>query len=67
MSHKDLQIELRGDIAIVRLTRGSKRNALSDGLILAIRDAFDRLPRRYAPQCSTARARTSAPGSTSAN
>jgi (methylthio)acryloyl-CoA hydratase len=44
MTHKDLQIELRDDVAIVRLTRGAKRNALSDGLILAIRDAFDKLP-----------------------
>ena len=44
MTHKDLQIELRDDVAIVRLTRGNKRNALSDALILAVRDAFDKLP-----------------------
>ena len=44
MTHKDLQIELRDNVAIVRLTRGAKRNALSDGLILAIRDAFDKMP-----------------------
>ncbi|MFV0681231.1 crotonase/enoyl-CoA hydratase family protein [Ottowia sp.] len=39
----DLSVELTGqnkDIAVVRLTRPAKRNALSDGLILAIRDAF---------------------------
>ena len=44
---KDIQIDIRGDeqqIAVIRLTRGTKRNALSDSLILAIRDAFDALP-----------------------
>ncbi|MEJ8848878.1 crotonase/enoyl-CoA hydratase family protein [Variovorax rhizosphaerae] len=44
MNHPDLHIELRDNIAIIRLTRGAKRNALSDGLILALRDAFDNLP-----------------------
>ena len=44
MTNEDLQIELRDTVAIVRLNRGSKRNALSDGLILAVRDAFDKLP-----------------------
>ena len=44
MTHKDLQIELRDEVAIIRLTRASKRNALSDKLILAVRDAFDQLP-----------------------
>lgn len=44
MTHPDLSIDLQGDIAIVRLTRGAKRNALSDGLILALRDAFEGLP-----------------------
>ena len=44
MTNDDLQIELRDTVAIVRLNRGSKRNALSDGLILAVRDAFDKLP-----------------------
>jgi enoyl-CoA hydratase/carnithine racemase len=29
---------------VVRLTRGAKRNALSDSLVLAIRDAFQNLP-----------------------
>ena len=44
---KDLSVEITGkqkEIAVVRLTRAKKRNALSDGLILAIRDAFQNLP-----------------------
>lgn len=47
MTHPDLQVELCGDqqqIALLRLTRGAKRNALNDGLILAIRNAFENLP-----------------------
>jgi enoyl-CoA hydratase/carnithine racemase len=44
MTHTDLHLELRGDIAIVRLTRAAKRNALSDGLILALRNTFESLP-----------------------
>lgn len=47
MKSKDLHVEYVGDqkeVAVVRLTRGSKRNALSDGLILAVRDAFEALP-----------------------
>lgn len=44
MNPQDLQIEHRGDVAVVRLNRGAKRNALSDGLIQAIRDAFQNLP-----------------------
>jgi enoyl-CoA hydratase/carnithine racemase len=44
MTSSDLHIELRDDVAIIRLTRGAKRNALSDGLILALRDAFQNLP-----------------------
>ena len=44
---KDLSVEITGskhEIAVVRLTRSAKRNALSDGLILALRDAFQNLP-----------------------
>ncbi len=44
----DLNVRLHGDqqqVAIVTLTRPAKRNALNDGLILAIRDAFQNLPR----------------------
>ena len=43
----DLHLDIRGDdqeVAVIRLTRPAKRNALNDGLILAIRDTFDRLP-----------------------
>jgi enoyl-CoA hydratase/carnithine racemase len=44
MNPPDLHIEIRGAVALIRLTRPAKRNALSDGLILAIRDAFEALP-----------------------
>lgn len=44
---KDLSLEIRGEekeIALIRLTRGAKRNALSDGLMMAIRETFQNLP-----------------------
>ncbi|TWO72560.1 crotonase/enoyl-CoA hydratase family protein [Caenimonas sedimenti] len=41
---QDLLIEIRGPIAIIRLSRPAKRNALSDSLVLEIRDAFQSLP-----------------------
>lgn len=41
---KDIQLEIDGDVAIVRLNRPAKRNALSDGLVLAVRDTFQKLP-----------------------
>jgi len=44
MTSSDLQIDVRDDVAIVRLARPAKRNALSDGLILALRDTFENLP-----------------------
>ena len=47
MTSPDLQVDIRGEqqeIAVIRLTRGKKRNAINDALILAIRDAFDGLP-----------------------
>jgi (methylthio)acryloyl-CoA hydratase len=47
MSHPDLHLELQGDkqdIAVVRLQRPTKRNALNDGLILALRNLFETLP-----------------------
>lgn len=44
MSNPDIHLELREAIAIVRLTRPAKRNAISDSLILAIRDLFEKLP-----------------------
>lgn len=40
-----VQLEINGNIAVVRLCRPSKRNALSDGLILTIRDIFENLPK----------------------
>ncbi len=39
-----LQCTLDGEVAIVRLRRPAKRNALSDGLILALRHTFEHLP-----------------------
>jgi enoyl-CoA hydratase/carnithine racemase len=44
MTPSDLQLDIRGRVAVVRLARPAKRNALSDGLILALRDAFRALP-----------------------
>jgi enoyl-CoA hydratase/carnithine racemase len=47
MSDKDIQLEFRGqqqEVAVVRLTRPAKRNALNDGLVLALRKLFDNLP-----------------------
>ena len=47
MRNKDLHFELRGEqqeIAVIRLTRSTKRNALNDGLILALRDLFEKMP-----------------------
>ena len=44
---QDISLELAGkkkEIAVVRLTRAAKRNALSDGLIAALRDTFQNLP-----------------------
>ena len=47
MSTPHLHFERRGkhrEIAVIRLTRAAKRNALNDGLILALRDLFDTMP-----------------------
>ena len=43
MTQTDLTFERQGDIAIVRLERPAKRNALNDGLIYALRDTFQNL------------------------
>ncbi|WP_041675518.1 crotonase/enoyl-CoA hydratase family protein [Ramlibacter tataouinensis] len=40
----DLDIDIRGAVAVIRLNRPAKRNALSDALVLAVRDAFENLP-----------------------
>jgi enoyl-CoA hydratase/carnithine racemase len=44
MTSKDIQLDIRGAVAIVRLSRPAKRNALSDGLILGLRDVFESMP-----------------------
>lgn len=47
MTHPDIHFELAGDeqeVAVIRLTRSAKRNALNDGLILALRDLFEKMP-----------------------
>lgn len=47
MKNPDIHFERRGDeqeIAVIRLTRPGKRNALNDALILAIRDLFENMP-----------------------
>lgn len=44
MSSQDIQLEIDGDVAVVRLNRPAKRNALSDALVLAVRDTFQNLP-----------------------
>jgi len=47
MNNPDIHFERRGaqqEIAVIRLTRPAKRNALNDGLILAIRNLFENMP-----------------------
>jgi enoyl-CoA hydratase/carnithine racemase len=47
MSYQDLHFELQGDaheIAVIRMTRPAKRNAINDGLVLSIRRLFEELP-----------------------
>ena len=44
MIQKDLQFEMRGIIAVIRLARPAKRNAIGDALILALRDLLENLP-----------------------
>ncbi len=43
-SLNEVQVDIRGAIAIVRLCRPKKRNAINDGLIAAIAQRFDDLP-----------------------
>ena len=40
----DLQLTMQGNVAVVRITRAAKRNALNDALIIALRQTFDSLP-----------------------
>jgi enoyl-CoA hydratase/carnithine racemase len=44
-ANPDLQLEIDGNVAIIRLNRPAKRNALGDALILAVRDTFENLPK----------------------
>ncbi len=47
MSKPHIHFERRGEqqeVAVIRLTRPAKRNALNDALILAIRDLFENMP-----------------------
>ena len=47
MQSNDLQLEICGEhqeVAVIRLTRDKKRNALNDSLILSIRNLFETLP-----------------------
>ena len=47
MTHKEISVEFHGgaqQVAVIRLLRPAKRNALNDGLILGLRDAFEALP-----------------------
>lgn len=41
MNLKDIHLEVRGRVAILRLERPAKRNALSDELILGVREVFE--------------------------
>ena len=47
MNHNDIELQFRGEhqeIALIRLVRGAKRNAINDALILALRGLFEGLP-----------------------
>ena len=44
MTNPDLYFEMHDDVAVVRLSRPAKRNALNDALVLALRDVFATLP-----------------------
>lgn len=44
MTPKYLHLEMHGNVAVVRLARPAKRNALGDALILALRNLFENLP-----------------------
>ena len=45
MTSKDIELKMHGAVALIRLTRATKRNALNDSLILALRHLFENLPR----------------------
>ena len=58
-----LKIEQKGAVLTVGLNRPAKRNALNDGIILAIQDCFANLPDGSAPWSSMASATISPPAS----
>jgi enoyl-CoA hydratase/carnithine racemase len=41
---QDIQMEMVGAVAVVRITRPAKRNAISDALVQGLRDTFANLP-----------------------
>tara|TARA_B110000503_G_scaffold15071_1_gene20933 strand:+ start:81 stop:857 length:777 start_codon:yes stop_codon:yes gene_type:complete len=43
-NNPDITFEMRNDIAVITLTRASKRNALNDALIASLRHLFENLP-----------------------
>lgn len=61
-TYDDIQFEMQGAVAVVRLNRGAKRNALSDGLVLGLQDIFSNLPEERVRPSSTATASISVPG-----
>jgi (methylthio)acryloyl-CoA hydratase len=44
MADDDLHFEMRDAVAVIRLARPAKRNALSDNLVLALRNRMETLP-----------------------
>jgi (methylthio)acryloyl-CoA hydratase len=44
MADDHLHFEMRGAVAVIRLARPAKRNALSDALVLALRNCMETLP-----------------------
>ncbi|MDO8775638.1 MAG: crotonase/enoyl-CoA hydratase family protein [Burkholderiaceae bacterium] len=47
MSNKHIHFELQGEqqeVAIIRLTRSAKRNAMNDALVLGLRALFEKMP-----------------------
>ena len=44
MLSNDIHFDMRGAVAVIRLSRPSKRNALGDALIVALRNLFETLP-----------------------
>ena len=42
MTHKEILLEIKGPVAVIRLNRAAKRNALNDSLILGLRELFEK-------------------------